>query len=99
MSLTANGLVRYRFKSPWRDGTTDVVLEPLDFLARLASLVPRPRVNLTRFHGVFAPNSRLRTRIIPSGRGPGGAGGSSTDDDKSSTGAGALAASRCTRRA
>ena len=24
---------------------------------RLAALVPKPRVNLTRFHGVFAPNS------------------------------------------
>jgi hypothetical protein len=27
-----------------------VVLEPLDFIARLAALVPRPRLNLTRFH-------------------------------------------------
>jgi hypothetical protein len=31
---------------------------PLDFIARLAALVPKPRVNLTRFHGVFAPNSK-----------------------------------------
>ena len=31
-------------------------VEPLDFIARLAALVPKPRVNLTRFHGVFAPN-------------------------------------------
>ncbi len=28
----------------------------LDFVARLVALVPKPRVNLTRFHGVFAPN-------------------------------------------
>ena len=39
------------------------MLDPLDFLARLAALVPRPRINLTRFHGVFAPNSRLRARV------------------------------------
>ncbi|PPC50893.1 hypothetical protein AbaMCR8683_18690, partial [Acinetobacter baumannii] len=26
--------------------------DPLDFIARLAALVPKPRVNLTRFHGV-----------------------------------------------
>jgi hypothetical protein len=32
-----------------------VIFEPLDFIARLAALVPKPRVNLTRFHGVFAP--------------------------------------------
>jgi len=42
-----------------------VVLEPLDFIARLAALVPRPRLNLTRFHGVFAPNFRHRERIVP----------------------------------
>ena len=71
LSLTSNGEVRYRFKTPWRDGTTDVVLDPLDFLARLAALVPTPRVNLTRFHGVFAPNSPYRARITPAGRGPG----------------------------
>jgi len=29
--------------------------EPLDFITKLAALVPKPRVNLTRFHGVFAP--------------------------------------------
>ena len=52
-------------KTPYRDGTTDVVLEPLDFIARLAALVPTPRVNLTRYHGVFAPNHRLREQITP----------------------------------
>jgi hypothetical protein len=27
-----------------------VIFEPLDFIARLAALVPPPRQNLTRFH-------------------------------------------------
>ena len=44
----------------------------MDFLARLASLVPRPRVNLTRFHGVLAPNAKWRGAVTPSGRGRGG---------------------------
>ncbi len=57
LSLTPNGDVRYQLKTPYRDGTTHVVFEPLDFVARLAALVPKPRVNLTRFHGVFAPHS------------------------------------------
>ena len=35
-------------------GTTQVIFEPLDFIARLAALIPRPRANLTRFHGVCA---------------------------------------------
>jgi hypothetical protein len=57
LSLTAHGKVRYELKAPYRDGTTHIIFEPLDFIAKLAALVPRPRVNLTRFHGVFAPNS------------------------------------------
>ncbi len=47
------GLGAFKLKTPYSDGTTHVVLEPLDFIARLAALVPRPRVNLTRCHGVF----------------------------------------------
>jgi hypothetical protein len=65
LSLTPNGNVRYELKTPYRDGTTHVIFEPLDFIARLAALVPKPRVNLTRFHGVFAPNSRYRARATP----------------------------------
>lgn len=40
-----------------------MVFEPLDFIARLAALVPKPRVHLTRFHGVFAPNSKHRAKV------------------------------------
>jgi hypothetical protein len=43
----------------------------LDFIARLAALVPPPRVHLTRFHGVFAAHAALRTAITPAGRGTG----------------------------
>jgi hypothetical protein len=57
LSLTLAGNIRYQLKTAYRDGTTHVIFEPLDFIAKLASLVPKPRVNLTRFHGVFAPNS------------------------------------------
>jgi hypothetical protein len=71
LDLTAQGQVRYRLKTPYRDGTTDIVLEPLDFLARLAALVPPPRVHLTRYHGVFAPHAALRAAITPAGRGAG----------------------------
>src|ERR1700730_4069128 len=41
-------------------------LEPLEFMQRLAALVPRPRLHLIRFHGVLAPNAKLRREIIPS---------------------------------
>lgn len=71
LSLTAQGKVRYALKTPYRDGTTHVIFEPLDFIARLAALVPKPRVNLTRFHGVFAPNSKQRSLVTPAKRGKG----------------------------
>jgi ribosomal protein S27E len=65
LSQDDRGRVVYRYKQPFRDGSTHVVLEPLDFIARLAALVPRPRLNLTRFHGIFAPNFKHRGRIVP----------------------------------
>ena len=71
LDLTAQGQVRYRLKTAYRDGTTHIVLEPLDFIARLAALVPPPRVHLTRFHGVFAAHAALRAAITPGGRGRG----------------------------
>ena len=68
LALTANGQVRYELKTPYRNGTTHVIFQPLDFIAKLAALVPKPRVNLTRFHGLFAPNSKLRVQVTPSKR-------------------------------
>jgi hypothetical protein len=69
LSLTPGGNVRYQLKTLYRDGTTHVIFEPLDFIARLAALIPRPRANLTRFHGIFAPNSKYRALVTPGKRG------------------------------
>jgi hypothetical protein len=74
LSRTAQGHVRYALKTPYRDGTTHVSFEALDFLSRLAALVPNPGVNLTRYHGVFAANHRLRAQIVPGQRGRDGSG-------------------------
>ncbi|MCC5874435.1 MAG: transposase [Gammaproteobacteria bacterium] len=41
------------------------MFSPDDFIARLAALVPRPGCNLTRYHGVFAPNSAFRRAVVP----------------------------------
>ena len=65
LSLTRNGQIRYELKTPYNDGTTHVIFEPLDFIARLVTLVPRPRVNLTSYHGVFAPHSQYRALVTP----------------------------------
>jgi hypothetical protein len=69
LSLTSAGNIRYQLKTPYSDGTTHVIFNPLDFISKLASLVPKPRVNLTRFHGVFAPNSKHRILVTPARRG------------------------------
>ena len=71
LSMTRNGAVRYELKTPYSDGTTHVLFEPLDFIAKLVALVPKPRVHLTRFHGVFAPHSKYRAWVTPARRGQG----------------------------
>ena len=73
LSLTQNGQVRYELKTRYRDGTTHVIFDPLDFIARLVALIPKPRVNLARYHGVFAANSRWRDQVTPGSRGNGAA--------------------------
>jgi hypothetical protein len=54
-------------KRPWQDGTSHLVFEPLDLLARLAPLTPRPRINLILYHGVLAPNARERAAVVTFG--------------------------------
>jgi Putative transposase len=39
-------------------------MSPLQFLARLAALIPPPRHPLIRFYGVFAPNSSWREKVV-----------------------------------
>jgi len=71
LGLTSSGQIMYELKTPYRDGTTHILMEPLDLMARLAALVLPPRMHLTRFHGVFAPHSRLRAAVTPAHRGIG----------------------------
>jgi len=65
LSLLANGRLLYRLKRRWRDGTSHVIFEPLEFLGRLAALVPPPRFNLVRYSGLLAPAAAWRALIIP----------------------------------
>jgi len=52
-------------KTPWCDGTIALQVTPEQFVARLASLIPRPVKNRVRYHGVLAPNARGRSEIVP----------------------------------
>jgi hypothetical protein len=66
LSVLPDGCVSYRLRHKWRNGATHVLFEPLDLIAKLAALVPPPRFNLVRYHGILAPASRWRSRIVPS---------------------------------
>jgi hypothetical protein len=65
LSLTDDGKVVYRLKTTFRDGSSCVVMDPLTFLERLASPVPRPMIRLVTYHGLFAPAAPLRPRVVP----------------------------------
>ena len=59
-----DGRVAYALRKPW-GRQTHRVMDPTTFLARLAALVPPPRHPLVRFHGVFAPHSAWRRKVVP----------------------------------
>ncbi|WP_336242485.1 transposase [Corallococcus exercitus] len=65
LSRAEDGRIAYRMKRPLPDGTTHLLFTGLTLLRRLASLVPSPRANLTRFHGVFAPGAKVRPFLLP----------------------------------
>ena len=57
-------LGRGRGRKSTRAGANGVVeLTPFEFLDRLADLVPPPRKHRHRYHGVFAPNHKLRRAV------------------------------------
>ena len=57
--------VIYYFKSAWRDGTKAIELTGQEFIEKLVAIIPQPRIHLTRFHGILAPHSKNRSKIVP----------------------------------
>ena len=68
LSVLRDGTIAYRVKYPKRNGRTHLVMTPLQFMARLAALVPPPRIPLVRYSGVLAPASKWRAEIVPHDR-------------------------------
>jgi len=64
LAVTAGGQVSYRLKKPWPDGRTHLELSPVDFLRRLAGILPPPRRHLVPYAGVFASRARRRARVV-----------------------------------
>ena len=66
--MRPDGTVVVLLKTPWRDGTTHLRFEPLTLLERLASLTPRPRINVLLYHGILAPHAGGRAAAVAYGR-------------------------------
>jgi hypothetical protein len=56
----------YKMKRTFR-GKDELVMTGKELTRKLAVLVPPPRVHFVRFHGLFAPNAKLRSRVVPAG--------------------------------
>jgi Putative transposase len=48
-----------------RDGSTHLLLDPLELIEKLSVLIPPPRFHLLRFHGLLAPRAQLRSAVVP----------------------------------
>ena len=72
----------YELKTPYRDGTTHIVMSPLEWMQRLVALVPRPRMHLIRYQGVLAPNAKWRSHIVPAAPIPDSNAADSADEEK-----------------
>ena len=57
-----------KLKTVWRDGTSHLLFEPLEFLEKLAAIIPRLAVNLVLYRGVLTPHARWRARVVRYGR-------------------------------
>ena len=63
LSLTSDGNVRLKLRKPYYTGQTEIVMPPQDFLRRLIATIPPKRMNMVRFHGVFAPRATVRPAL------------------------------------
>ncbi len=61
LSVLDDGRICYRIK----DTEQVRLMTPMQFMGRLAALVPPPRYPLVRYYGAWAPHSQWRSRVVP----------------------------------
>ena len=66
LAASSDGMrLSYRLKHR-APGTPELLyMTPLELLEKLSAIIPPPRMHVFRYHGCFAPNSKMRARIIP----------------------------------
>jgi len=65
LTQVSDDLLSFQLKTPWSDGTTAILLSPLELVEKIAALVPPPRRHLVRYHGILAPHAKDRDKIVP----------------------------------
>jgi hypothetical protein len=65
MSKLPDGNILYQLKRPYSDGTSHIEFTQMEFMEKLVALVPPPRANTIRYHGVLASNCKIRSMIVP----------------------------------
>jgi hypothetical protein len=61
------GLGLVTLKIVWRDGTSHLLFEVIELLAKFAAVAPRPASNLVRYSGVLALHARWQSQVGRSG--------------------------------
>jgi len=65
LTESAHGQLLFELAHPRADGTTHLLLEPLELIEKIALLIPPPRFHTLRFHGVLGPRAAWRSAVIP----------------------------------
>jgi hypothetical protein len=63
ISLDHNGNILYELKKSY-DGATHVLLSPLEFIEKLASIIPPPYRHQVNYYGCLSSHSKLRPLIV-----------------------------------
>jgi len=61
----ADGMLTYRLEEKDKRGNTVLVLKPVDFMLRVASLMHAPGQHVCRYFGILAGGSADRKKVIP----------------------------------
>ncbi|SMF84508.1 transposase [Pseudobacteriovorax antillogorgiicola] len=63
ISLDENGNILYELKSSY-DGATHVMFSPMEFIEKLASMIPPPYKHQVNYYGCLSSHSKLSPKIV-----------------------------------
>ena len=57
--------IRFKLKRPYDDGTHSLEFTGVELVEKLISIIPKAKMNLVRYFGVFSANYKHRLQIVP----------------------------------